>query len=226
MRNLMLIGGPSHPFRETAPRVSAILAEAGFVTDVYEDIETGLRELARDAHRMLTVHCLRWSMSQSAKYAPLRDQWALSLSDVGRKAIEAHLQGGGGLLGLHTASISFDDWPAWRAHLGAAWKWDRSSHPPCGPLLVTIDDKDHPITRGVMDFECEDELYSDLSIDPAAKILAHARIGQGGLQPVVFAHETVAGRAAYLALGHGPTSFEVPAHAQMVRQAARWCAQA
>jgi type 1 glutamine amidotransferase len=222
-RALLLVGGP-HPFDETTPVVEKIVGDAGFASETFDDIEAGLRELRKGAHALLVVHCLRWSMTQSPKYAPVRDRWGFELSDAGKAIITDHLQRGGGLLGLHAASISFDRWPGWRDLLGAAWIWNQSSHPPLGPLGVSTLDAVHPVTRGVAPFDCDDELYSNLDTARGVVPLAYARQSSGGeLQPVVLASEPLRGRAVYIALGHGRATFEVPSYAQLVRQAAQWC---
>ena len=175
MRNLLLSGGPTHAFGETTPRVVRMLAAAGIETIVFDDIEEGVRHLAREPFALLTVHCLRWSMLQAEKYARLRPSWAFSLSEAARTAIVAHLSRGGGLLGLHTAAISFDTWAAWRDCLGAAWTWGVSNHKALGPVDVSIAVSDHPVTRGVHGFSCVDEAYADMDLAPAAIVLARAR---------------------------------------------------
>ena len=225
MRNLVLSGGPTHAFDETTPRVVRTLADAGFESTVFEDIEQGLRQLAREPCALLTVHCLRWSMVQAEKYARLRPSWAFSLSEPARAAIVEHLSRGGGLLGLHTAAISFDTWPAWRDCLGATWRWGVSNHKPLGPVDVSIGVSDHPVTRGVDGFGCEDEAYADMDLPPGAVVLARARArGDDMEHPTVIVQEDgTRGRTAYIALGHGPSTFDHPAFERLVRQAAAWC---
>jgi len=39
--------------------------------------------------------------------------------------ITQDIEGGGGLLALHTAVICFDDWAGWKALLGGQWRWGR-----------------------------------------------------------------------------------------------------
>ena len=227
MRNLMLSGGPTHPFDQTTPRVVRMLAKAGFETTVFEDIEQGLRHLAGDSPALLTVHCLRWSMVQMEKYARLRPAWGFELSEPARTAIVAHLSKGGGLLGLHTAGISFDTWSAWRDCLGAAWKWGVSNHKPLGPVDVSIATPDHPVTRGVQGFTCEDEAYAAMDLSPGAVVLAHARAREDDVaHPAVIVRDDASqGRTVYVALGHGPSTFDHPAFERLVRQAAAWCVE-
>lgn len=227
MRNLLLSGGPGHPFEQTTPQLSSALSEAGLRSTVFTDIEQGLQALAREDYELLTVHCLRWTMSQSAKYAPLRSQWAFDLSEAGRRAIVAHLERGGGVLGLHTAAISFDTWPEWRDCLGTAWVWGVSNHPPLGPVEVTIEAPDHPVTRGLEGFVCEDEAYADMAIAPSSVVLAHVRAGSEKVgHPAVCVQDgTFRGRTAYIAIGHGPATFDRPHYQKLVRQAAAWCCE-
>jgi len=227
MRNLVLSGGPTHAFDQTTPRLVRTLADAGFESTVFEDIEQGVRQLAREPCALLTVHCLRWSIVQAQKYARLRPSWAFSLSEAARAGIVAHLSRGGGLLGLHTAAISFDTWPGWRDCLGAVWTWGVSNHKPLGPIDVSIDVSDHPVTRGVPGFACEDEAYANMDLAPAAVVLARARAsGDGMAHPAVIVQEAESrGRSAYVALGHGPSTFDHPAFERLVRQAAAWCVE-
>ena len=175
MRNLLLSGGPTHAFGETTPRLVRMLAAAGIETTVFDDIEHGVQQLARAPFALLTVHCLRWSMVQTEKYAPLRPCWGFELSEAARTAISAHLSRGGGLLGLHTAAISFDTWPEWRDCLGAAWTWGVSNHKPLGLVDVSIAVPDHPVMRGVHGFSCVDEAYASMDLSPGAIVLARAR---------------------------------------------------
>jgi type 1 glutamine amidotransferase len=159
-------------------------------------------------------------MTQHERYAPHRARWSFALSAEGRAAIEGHLARGGALLGLHTASICFDDWPGWGGILGGAWRWGRSSHPPFGPVEVRLDARDHPLLAGLGDFELRDEVYGDLDLQPGLVPLAHARATGGGWHPVLWEREVGPGRVAYDALGHDVASLSHPVHRRIVLRAA------
>jgi type 1 glutamine amidotransferase len=224
-RNLLIAGGIYHTFEETAPALADLWRPHGIETEITFEVEDGLRRLAQGGYDLLTMHCLRWSMSQHPKYEPFRERWALSLTAEGRHAILDHVGRGGGLLGIHTASICFDDWREWGAVLGAGWVWGRSHHPPQAPLRVRTSSVPHPITQGLPPFSVADELYSDLDLAPGVSILAEARLEDGDAwQPVAMAQQVGSSRSAYLALGHDVASIEVPAHAEMLRRAGLWCA--
>jgi uncharacterized protein len=92
------------------------------------------------------------------------------------QTITAFVADGGGLVGNHTASICFDDWPAWGEVLGGAWAWGRSSHPPQAPVTVEVVDTDHPVTSGLPPrWDLVDEVYGDLDLQPDLDVLAVAR---------------------------------------------------
>lgn len=223
-RNLLIAGGIYHPFEETAPALADLWRPHGIETEISFDVEDALRRLRQQRFELLTVHCLRWSMTQHPKYEPLRERWALSLSEAGRRSILAHVEHGGGLLGIHTASISFDDWPDWPNVLGAGWVWGRSHHPPASPIDVRMSPVAHPLTAGLASFSVVDELYSDLDLAPGVSVLAEASVEGAEWQPVVTAHQVNASRRAYLALGHDLASIKDPAHTELLGRAGLWCA--
>lgn len=217
-RNLIITGGIVHPFESSAPALAAILALHGIASTVTEDVEGGLATLAE--YDLLTVYALRWTMTQHEKYARDRPRWGLSLSAAGRAAIIDHLERGGGLFGLHTATICFDDWPEWRGILGGAWVWGHSGHPPFGPVEARLDRRDHVLLRGLGDFTLNDEVYGDLAIEPDVTALAHARAKGGAWHPILWERRVGQGRVVYDALGHDAAALEHPVHGRIVARAA------
>jgi uncharacterized protein len=222
-RNLMICGGIFHPFEATSTEVAAILSNHDIDTVVEFDVAAGFARLRAQRWDLLTVHCLSWSMAQREKYAPYRAEFAFSPSDEDRRGVREHLNGGGGLLGLHTASLCFDTWPEWGGILGAGWVWDRSHHPePCA-VAASIVDPDHPIVAGLPAFDVPDELYCDLEIAADAVVLAVGRADAiPDPQPIVTVRGSGSGRVVYSALGHDAASFAVGEHRELVGRAARW----
>jgi uncharacterized protein len=220
MRNLIITGGISHPFTLASTKLAEMLAPHGLESEITEDVEAGLAQLGRGGFDLLTVYALRWSMTQHEKYAPHRARWSFALSGEGRRAIERHLARGGGMLGLHTASICFDDWDGWMDLLGGAWVWGKSSHPPFGPVEIRLDARDHPLLQGLEDFSLRDEIYGDLALVPGLVPLAHGRAAGGDWKPILWERRVGAGRVVYDALGHDVASLSHPMHAQIVTRAA------
>lgn len=215
---LILSGGILHDFASTTACVLDILAEIGMSADVTEDVEAGLAELPAHPRRLLVVNCLRFRM-EAERYAEQRSRWAFSLPAAGRDAIRGHLAAGGGVLGLHTAVISFDDWPEWGDVLGAAWVWGRSGHPPRGVVRAEPAGVRHPVTEGLAGFAVEDELYQDLAVRPDVQPLFLARGW-----PLVWVREVLGGRVAVDLLGDQPASLTEPCHRELLRRLLAWAA--
>jgi type 1 glutamine amidotransferase len=222
-RNLLIAGGIYHPFEESSAALDRLLQTEGIETEISFDIEGALARLATERFDLLTMNCLRWSMVQNEKYVPFREQWAMSLSMPARAAIVSHLRRGGGLLGMHTASICFDDWPEWKDLLGVAWRWGRSQHPALQPISVAIEAASHPITKGLEGFEVADELYCDLDQAAGLTILARGHCESvKEPRPVAFARDQGLGRSVYLSLGHDTASIENRGNAALIAASARW----
>lgn len=228
VRNLMIAGGLFHPAQASAPSITRILQAQGIATEVEEDVEAACRRLAQGGFGLLTVGALRWGMDD-AKYAPHRERWALHLSEPARQAIAGHLRAGGALLALHTATICFDDWPEWGEILGGRWVWGQSGHAPFDQVEVRLGGQaPDPLTDGLPDFGCPDEVYERLWLAPDVQPLAHARNlkardGQpGDWAPVLWTRHWQGGRVVYDALGHDAQSLDHPVHQQLIARAAAW----
>jgi type 1 glutamine amidotransferase len=224
-------GGIAHPFEQAAPALRTILEDVGFAARISFELDEVLGWLKADADALLVVYALRWSMTQHEKYATHRAQWSLVLADTAREAITRHVGAGAGLLGVHTASICFDNWPEWRDVLGGAWRWGKSWHPALGPVQVRLD-RTHFLTRGLPDFSLNDEVYSDLDFAPGVEIAGHAEGQQDeasratGSQPALWTHRYGRGRVVCDSLGHDAASLGHPVHRRLLQRAALWiCGQ-
>ena len=219
-QNLILVGGIFHDFHASAEALAAVLAPLGIESRIEADIDAGIASLAENPVNLLTINALRWKM-MGEKYDPYRETEAYSCPSQTRIGIESHLQAGGALLGLHTASICFSDWPEWGSLLGGRWVWSTSWHPQ--PEAVTVvPDKDNALAD-LPPFEVHDELYTDLLLEPSARILAHGRsAAMPTAQPIVWSHTVGAGRVIYDALGHDCKSVQHPSHAQLLRETVKW----
>ncbi len=222
-RAVIVTGGIYHDFAAIGDFLSKTLAEAGFAVDLHCTVAEGLTNFIANPGSLLVLHALSFSMVQHEKYAPYRAQYAYSPPAPVQAALIKHLARGGGILGLHTASICFDTWPTWNTLLGVEWVWGVSYHPPPGPVTVIWEADPHPLTHGLPNFALTDELYCSLRVAEDARVLARARAEENAeLQPVVIIREKGAGRVVYSALGHDVAALAVPAYRAFLERAARW----
>ncbi|MCA2227262.1 ThuA domain-containing protein [Nonomuraea aurantiaca] len=213
-RNLILSGGLFHDFEATSAVLAEVLAGVGIESEITEDIAGALSEPSEV--QLITVNALRWQMGLD-RFADLRDEWRFELPAEARTTLLDHLDRGGGLLCMHTASICFDDWQGWPRVLGGCWTWPKSHHLPLGWTGVRVHGG-HPIVEGLRDFDLVDEVYSDLDVLPDVRPLASSASGQ----PLVWARPVRRGRVVYDALGHDVRSYENEIHRTLLQRAALW----
>ncbi len=224
----MLTGGPdhAHDFAASAGAVAGVLGEDGHHVTVVDHPDLVASALGAGVD-VLVVNALRWRMAHE-RYDHLRDQWAYTTSEPTKQAISSFVAGGGGLVGCHTASICFDDWPEWQQILGGSWNWTTSSHPPVGPVSADVASDaatQHPVLRDVGALHLHDEVYGALDLEPGIEVLMTARRHvDDEAQPVVWAWSYGAGRVVYDGFGHDAASVRDPDHARLLRNAVRWVA--
>jgi len=104
------------------------------------------------------------------------------ISDQEKKDFIDCLNEGKGLVAWHHASGSYQNWPEYKKIIGGRYEfqpWTDSkgkSHPPSGykhdvEFRVKIADKEHPITKGISDFDIIDETYLGCSVNPGVNVL-------------------------------------------------------
>ena len=217
---LILSGGIFHDFHASSQALAEMLAPLGITSRIETDMEAGLASLADSPVDLVTMNALRWEMI-GEKYDPYRETEAYSPSPTARAALSTYLAQGGALLGLHTASICFSDWPEWTALLGGHWVWGTSWHPQ--PEAVTVAPSPENPLLSPQSFNVFDELYTDLSLSPNTEVLASATsAAMPQPQPVMWRHQHTGGRVVYDALGHDRESLLQPDHANALREMVRW----
>ena len=171
-------------------------------------------------------------------------------------AIRTFLEGGGRWLALHgTNSIlrftdagvdSPEERPDVMEMLGSQFK----AHPPIGaPFRVTVNNRDHPLTRGIDDFDVVDELYLMKTLAPLEVLMQTNFTGEATgfidaqwddpAVPVLYLRQLGAGSVLYNTLGHCRGHYDLtelmpfwehpercawnyPVYHEMLRRGIRW----
>jgi uncharacterized protein len=134
-------------------------------------------------------------------------------NDQQRAAFKQFIQGGGGFVGIHSASGSERQWPYYWAVLGGKFK----RHPPLQKFSIEVLDTTHPATAHLgATWQWEDEFYYLDHLNPRMHVLLAGELtnlkdkdkaaypGQvfGDLFPLSWCQEFDGGREFYTALGH------------------------
>jgi uncharacterized protein len=211
VRVLLVTGvDPAHNWRLTTPAIRNVLEQdKRLQVRVVEDPEF----LASPAVMDYDVVFLHFENDK-----PLRN------GQAARENLAKFVKGGKGLVVYHFACGAFSDWPEFPELAGKVW--DRKTfHDPRRPYPVKIVDQNHPITRGMKDFQADDELYTCLTGQRDVQLLAVARsIVTGKDHPMAFVLEYGKGRVFNTPLGHDAKSIQMPGVAELVRRGCLWAA--
>jgi type 1 glutamine amidotransferase len=219
---LLLSGGQRqhHGYREQALYLSGILEDTGRYEVTIDEDAAVLLTPAMDRFDLILVTADRRD-----------DEHKFSLAQ--QQALLDWVKAGHGYVSIHAADNAAKDWlPAWREMLGGVF-----SHVGLpdgkvqkGTYSVKIVDADHPITRGLADFELKDELYYSMQMQSDVKPLATTEY-KGGTWPVAWARNYGRGRVFHTPLGHrdfGPDKLDPlrdPNLTRLVLQGVGWVAE-
>jgi len=162
----------------------------------------------------------------------LYDMWQ-KITDEAKADFVAMLKEGKGLVVLHHAIASYQDWPEYHKIFGARYylkptmvdgvEKPRSQWKHDVKFKVHIADPKHPIARGVKDFEIHDETYKGYDIRPDVRPLLTTE--EPLSSPTIGWTKTYEkARVAYIQLGHDHLAYENPNFQRLVAQAIAWAA--
>jgi type 1 glutamine amidotransferase len=212
---LFLYGGwPGHLPYEVARWARGEMAALDF------DVEE-----TQDPHRFegdLTVYdliVLGWTQAQTTE----------DLTDNSEARLVEAARAGTGFVGWHGATASFRSSLPYNYVLGASFVEHPGGEGQRVPYEVKIVDHDHPVTRGISDYEVRSEQYF-MHVDPSAHVLASTIFDgapdvpwlAGVEMPVAYVKQFGDGRIFYTAGGHEVEEMERPEVATMVRQGMEW----
>ncbi len=201
---------PWHDGKKTAPVVQANL-EADPRIDAYivEDPEFLASPLVGDYDVILL---------EFYNPKPLRHQ------AEAEKNLAQLVKQGKGLVVLHFSCGAFSTWPEYADLAGRVWD-RKTTHDPRGPFNVKIIDREHPITRGMEDFQADDELYVCLTGEKKMDVLATAQSKVTKKEyPMALVMSYGKGRVFNTPLGHDGKAIAMPGVAKLLQRGVLWAA--
>ncbi len=204
---------PAHKWRETAPALQRLLEEDQRLdVRIVEDPHC-LDSEALTNYAAVLLHFQTWEIAGPGAAA--------------RENLRRYVEQGGGLMSVHFACGAWHgEWPEFQNIIGRVWHGTgKPQHDPRGPFTVRILDKTHPITRGLADFETDDELYTCLTGDAPIHVLADATSKVDKKDHLMaFVREYGKGRVFLTTLGHDVKAFTNSSAPQLMRQGCAWVA--
>ena len=225
-KRVLLVTGsdvPAHDWRATTPVTRRILEEAKKL-EVFVSEDTGVLESSTLSRYDLIVLNYRNDASRE------------KLSEAARKNLLAFVRAGKGLAAVHFAVAAESDWAEFQKLVGRTWVGKRggekpekaSGHGPRGKFKVVVAKKDHSITRGVQDFDADDELYAQLAGDAPIEVLATAHSADFSKrdEPMAWTLRYGEGRVFVTVLGHDVPARENEGFRKLLVQGCEWAAGA
>ncbi len=221
VRVLFVLGSPPfHDIRKLPPILEKTLAQVG-------GFEVTRLEPPPDKAPNDPAHMAKLADVKRSDYDVLMFYTSgYNLNDAQERALEKFVEDGGGIVGIHGASLTFGKSQMWLRLLGARF----TGHiPGTHKLNIVIADKSHPITAGINDFSIVDEEYKHRFADVPRHVLARFRERPPGSDPkanmdIVWTRDIGKGRVFYCALGHGKDAWENPSWQKLIIQGILWSA--
>ena len=139
-----------------------------------------------------------------------------SLSPSQESAMKAFVEGGKGLIPLHSATGCFKNSPWYIKTIGGQF----ASHK-TGTFKNTILKPDHPVMKGITDFETFDETYVHKNLNPD-KIVLGERVEGDLHEPYTWVRNQGKGRVFYTAYGHDDATWTNKGFLDLVRNGVLW----
>ena len=143
-----------------------------------------------------------------------------------RALLETYTRRGGGLVVLHDGMCSDD--AAWFSTVAGAAKQHGERNWARGVLRIRFADQSHPVTKGLPDFEFNDEAFFMLRKAPEMHVLATTEIPQNGeVVPQAWVYEKAAAggkphRSFVSMQAHYYKNFSQPAYQELLLRGIAW----
>jgi uncharacterized protein len=156
-----------------------------------------------------------------------------SITPVQQASMRALFERGTGLVVLHHALVSFQDWPDYERIIGGRYPEPPKGQPAVSDKIgyehdvevpVTIVDAAHPITAGMKDFTIRDEIYWGFRVGGDVHPLLSTTHPKAG-KPLMWTRTEGKSRVVFLQLGHDHYAFENPSFRELVARSIRWSAR-
>lgn len=156
-----------------------------------------------------------------------------NLNDAQKKNFLALLERGVGLVVLHHAIAAYNEWWEYPKIMGATYllkagerdgvKYARPTWKDDVEMKVHVEDKTHPITAGIEDFEITEETYLGWNYEEGNHLLLSTDQKLNNKQ-LAWTRDYKGAKVFFLQLGHGPNAYRSKTCQLIVARAIRWTA--
>jgi type 1 glutamine amidotransferase len=156
-----------------------------------------------------------------------------SISPVQQERYISLLKKGASMIFLHHALVSYQNWPEFIKIVGGQYHTRpvvvngdslHASYEHDVNIPVKVEDKNHPVTRGISNFEILDEVYGGVEILQQVKPLLSTTHPKS-MRYLAWINHYGNSDVIYIQLGHGPSGYANPNFRKLIQQAIEWSAK-
>ncbi len=214
---LIISGSNNHEWQETTPYLEALYLESGlFLVEITEEPDT-LNPTDLSKFDVIVSNWNSWPENK-LRWPELLEQSLLQ-----------YIRQGGGFVTFHSSTSAFYEWPEFKKISTGAWIIDSTWHGKNSTTHITIENRSHPVTRGMSDFYLFDELWIDTEMNPNFEILGSASNkeifdkGQAN-QPAIMVSRYGKGNIFHTVLGHDVKAMRNTGYQVLMLRGTEWAA--
>jgi uncharacterized protein len=133
------------------------------------------------------------------------------------QALLDFVEGGKGLVAIHSASAEFTNSEKYIALVGAQFLRHGT-----GDFTAEIVQPSHPVMQGISPFSTWDETYVHTKHNPVNRTVLMERVDASGREPWTWVRTQGRGRVFYTAYGHDERTWSKPEFTQLIENAVSW----
>lgn len=143
------------------------------------------------------------------------------------------LDNGVGVVAMHHSIAAYSNWPEFQRIIGAKFylkamedegvSHEKSTYKHDLDVAIHVEDKRHPITRGMSDFVIRDETYKKCTFQKGNRVLLTTDNPHGD-RPICWTRKYSKARVCYLQLGHDKHSYANENYQKLIHRTIQWSA--
>ena len=215
---LILSGSNNHDWASTTPYLQRIYAEAGLFSVAVTEKPDTLKAADFEKYDMVVSN---WNSFPATDV-----RWP----EATEKALLGFIRKGGGFVTFHASSSAFYEWPEFKDIRTAEWVMDTTWHGKKSVVSVLIDNKNHPVTKGMSGFLIFDELWVKAGTNEKFEVLGTVtdkNISEKGIdnQPGIMVSKYGKGRIFHTVLGHDVQAVRNTGFKALLTRGTEWAAK-
>ena len=230
---LLSLGTAAEPSKDSPGKIRVLLVTGGhdFEKDAFFKLFKDNSDITYEAFEHPNAHArLRPDTAKQYDMLVLYDMWQ-PITEEAKTDFLQWLKEGKGLVVLHHAIANYQQWPEYAKIIGARYYLQkttvdgveklRSAYKHDMHFKVHVADTNHPVTRGIQDYDLHDETYKWFDVAKESHALLTTQEPESN-DVIGWCKTYETARIVYFQSGHDHFAYENPNYQRLLKQAIRW----